>query len=154
MGSWQSLTAKMCFLSRMHMPCCAMSWVYSCLPLIIINMIVDRVLGHRAILKSKPSTITYKNKSNLYNWHKDTKFSPLVAWVWADQFTFWTWGWHRYVLTYCHQLTECSVSDVSPGIEAEAGSQRRMWSLNPYGCLSSGQNVTFLSYLTPLFTCY
>lgn len=63
------------------MPRCATPWVYSCLLLILINIIVDTVSGCRAILKTRQSTITYKNKSNQYNWHQGSKFSVLVACV-------------------------------------------------------------------------
>lgn len=71
----------MLLFSRVLMPCCAMSWVYSCLLLILINIIVGTVSGCRAILKTRRSTIAYKNKSDQYNWHQDSKLSLLVACV-------------------------------------------------------------------------
>lgn len=109
-----------------------MSRVYSCLLLILINIIVDTGSGCGAILKTRPSTITYKNKSGQYSWQQGFKIQPASGscWLRGDQLTWCTQGRHRYTLTYWHQLIKFSISDVSPGSEAEVSSQRKMWSLN------------------------
>lgn len=106
----------------------------------------------RVILKTRPGTITYKNKCNQHNLQQSPNFIHLVA---RSEF-----GWTsfysapknttRSTVTNCHQLRKCSINDVSPGSEAEMSSQRRMWFLNPDGSLCR----TFLPYVTRLFTRY
>lgn len=80
------------------MPCCALSWVRSCPPQILISMIVGTVSGHRAMPKTTASTIMCKNKSNQYKWDQGSEFSLLVARVQVGRTS--SSGGHRYLLTY------------------------------------------------------
>lgn len=67
------------FLSKLFMPCHGTSWIYSCLSLIFISIIVDKIPECGVILKTRPGTITYKNESNQHHWHQGPNFIHLAA---------------------------------------------------------------------------